>query len=59
MAAGSLFGALSALGGLYIAWYADVSPSAAIVLTACGFFLLAFLVAPGRGLLWQRRYQPA
>jgi len=59
MAAGSGFGALSALGGLYIAWYADVSPSASIVLTACGFFLLAFLIAPGRGLLWQRRFQPA
>ncbi len=58
MAIGALVGALSALGGLYIAWYADVSASAAIVLTATGFFFLAFLFAPGRGLLWQRRFTP-
>ena len=59
MALGALVGALSSLGGLYIAWYADVSASAAIVLTATGFFFLAFLFAPGRGLLWQRRFVPA
>ncbi len=58
MAVGALVGALSALGGLYIAWYADVSASAAIVLTATGFFFLAFLLAPNRGLLWQRRGAP-
>ncbi len=55
MAVGALVGILSALGGLYIAWYADVAASAAIVLNATGFFGLAFLFAPGRGLLWQRR----
>ena len=47
---------IAALGGLYIAWYADVAASAAIVLTATGFFALAFLFAPGRGLLWQHRF---
>src|SRR3990170_1467040 len=36
-----------------------VAASAAIVLTATGFFALAFLFAPGRGLLWQRRFAPA
>lgn len=55
MATGALVGALSALVGLYIAWYADVSASAAIVLTATAFFFLALLFAPARGLLWQRR----
>jgi ABC-type Mn2+/Zn2+ transport system permease subunit len=58
MALGALVGAVSAVCGLYIAWYADVAASAAIVLTATGFFLLAFLFAPGRGLLWQRRFVP-
>lgn len=58
MAIGALVGALSAVAGLYIAWYADVSASAAIVLTATGFFFAAFLFAPDRGLLWQARYQP-
>ncbi|MDP2675219.1 MAG: metal ABC transporter permease [Dehalococcoidia bacterium] len=59
MALGALVGAVSAVCGLYIAWYADVAASAAIVLTATGFFTLAFLFAPGRGLLWQRRFAPA
>ena len=59
MALGSLLGALSSLVGLYVAYYADVSASAAIVLTATAFFLAAFLFAPGRGLLWQRRPLPA
>jgi ABC-type Mn2+/Zn2+ transport system permease subunit len=59
MAVGALVGVLSSLGGLYIAYYADVAASAAIVLTATGFFALAFLFAPERGLLWQRRFVPA
>jgi len=59
MAVGAVVGVLSSLGGLYIAYYADVSASAAIVLTATAFFFLAFLFAPGRGLLWQRRWLPA
>lgn len=59
MLVGAVIGALSALCGLYIAWYADVSASAAIVLTATGFFALAFLLAPDRGLLRQRRYAPS
>ncbi len=55
MAAGAAVGALSSLIGLYVAYYADVSVSAAIVLTATAFFLAAFLFAPPRGLIWQRR----
>jgi len=53
MALGSLLGVLSSLIGLQIAFYADVSASAAIVLTATGFFLATFILAPERGLLWQ------
>jgi ABC-type Mn2+/Zn2+ transport system permease subunit len=55
MVAGAVLGGLSALVGLYIAWYADVSASAAIVLTATGFFLAAFLFAPRGGLVWGLR----
>jgi ABC-type Mn2+/Zn2+ transport system permease subunit len=42
----------SGVAGLYIAWYQDVAPSAAIVLTMTALFLLAFLFAPGKGYLW-------
>lgn len=59
MAVGALIGAASALSGLYVAWYADVSASAAIVLSATGFFALAFLFAPRRGILWQAIPRPA
>lgn len=52
MVLGAAIGALASLIGLYIAWYADVSASASIVLTATGVFLLAFLFAPAKGLLW-------
>jgi ABC-type Mn2+/Zn2+ transport system permease subunit len=54
MLLGAAIGALSALVGLYVAWHADLSASASIVLTATAFFLGAFILAPGRGLLWQR-----
>jgi iron/zinc/copper transport system permease protein len=56
MAVGAVVGAASAVVGLYVAWYGDVSASASIVLTATGFFLAAFLFSPGRGLLWQNRF---
>lgn len=53
MALGATLGVLASVVGLYIAWHADVSASAAIVLTATGFFIAAFLFAPGRGVVWQ------
>jgi len=53
MLLGAAIGALSSLVGLYVAWHGDLSASASIVLAATGFFLLAFLLAPNRGLLWQ------
>lgn len=48
MALGATIGALSSLIGLYIAWYADVAASSAIVLTATGAFLGALLLNPRR-----------
>jgi manganese/iron transport system permease protein len=49
----ALFGALSGVIGLYASYYMDVVSGAAIVLTATAFFLLAFLFAPERGLVWK------
>ncbi len=53
MVLGAAIGAAASLIGLYIAWYADLSASASIVLTATGLFVLAFLFAPQRGIAWQ------
>jgi ABC-type Mn2+/Zn2+ transport system permease subunit len=55
MAVGAIVGVLSSLTGLYLSYHADVAASAAVVLTATVFFLLAFLFSPRRGLLWLRR----
>jgi manganese/iron transport system permease protein len=46
-------GVLSSLVGLYFSYYANVASGAAIVLTATVIFLLVFLIAPQRGLIWQ------
>jgi ABC-type Mn2+/Zn2+ transport system permease subunit len=55
MAVGAVIGALSSLVGLYLSYHADLATSAAVVLTATCFFLLAFLFSPRQGLLWPRR----
>lgn len=48
-------GALSSVAGLYLSYYLNVASGAAVVLVATGFFLLAFLFAPGRGVARLRR----
>jgi iron/zinc/copper transport system permease protein len=53
MFVGAAIGVASSVVGLYVAWYADVSASAAIVLTATAAFIVAFLFAPGRGAVWR------
>lgn len=55
MALAALFGALSAVIGLYLSYYANIASGAAVVLVCTGFFLLAMLLAPGRGWLWRLR----
>ncbi len=47
----ALVGAFSSLAGLYISYYANIASGAAVVLTATACFLLAFLLAPERGVL--------
>jgi ABC-type Mn2+/Zn2+ transport system permease subunit len=51
IALSALIGALSSVIGLYASYYLNVVSGAAIVLTATGFFLLAFVFSPRKGLL--------
>jgi ABC-type Mn2+/Zn2+ transport system permease subunit len=53
MALGGVFTVVAALVGLYASYYANVASGAAIVLALTGFFVLAFLFAPSRGLVWR------
>jgi len=53
MAIAAAIGVASSVIGLYASYYLDVASGAAIVLTATGFFLLAFLFAPRRGVAWR------
>lgn len=55
MLIGALLAIIAALVGLYASYYASVASGATIVLTLTGFFVLAFLFAPRRGLLWRAR----
>jgi manganese/iron transport system permease protein len=59
MAVSAAIGALSSVVGLYLSYYLDVASGAAIVLTATALFVVAFLIAPRRGLAWRRRGQRA
>ena len=54
MGIAALVGAFSSIVGLYASYYLNIASGAAIVLTATGCFLLAFLFAPQRGLVWQK-----
>ena len=54
MVLSALFGALSALAGLYLSFYANIASGPAIVLVCTFFFLLAFLFSPQQGLLKQK-----
>jgi manganese/iron transport system permease protein len=46
-------GAISTVSGLYLSFYIDVASGAAVVLVATGIFVLAYLFAPSRGMLWR------
>lgn len=48
----AVISSVCALVGMYVAWYAQLPPSAAIVLTMTIVFLLSFFFAPSRGYLW-------
>ena len=52
MVLSGLIGGFSSLTGLFASYHLNVASGAAIVLTATFIFLLAFLFAPQRGLIW-------
>jgi len=54
MATSAAIGAFSALSGLYLSYYVQISSGAAIVLVCTVLFLLAFLLSPSRGVLRRR-----
>lgn len=54
MVVASVIGVSSAVGGLYVSYYANVPSGAAIVLFAGALFILIFLLAP-RGVIRRRR----
>jgi ABC-type Mn2+/Zn2+ transport system permease subunit len=55
MAVSALIGVVSAVGGLYVSYYLNVASGGAMVLVATAIFLLAFLFAPGRGVVSRLR----
>ena len=56
MALGAATGALSGIIGLYLSYYVSVASGAAIVLVCTGFFLLALLLSPRKGIVWDVLY---
>ena len=53
MLVSALIGVISAVGGLYASYYLNVATGGAMVLVATGIFVLVFLFAPQRGVLWR------
>jgi ABC-type Mn2+/Zn2+ transport system permease subunit len=54
MVLSATIGALSSIIGLYLSFYLNIVSGSAIVLTATGFFLIAFLFNPRQGILRRR-----
>jgi ABC-type Mn2+/Zn2+ transport system permease subunit len=54
MILGAVIGAVSSGLGLYVSFYSSIASGAAIVLVCTAFFVLAFLFAPRRGIIWHR-----
>lgn len=54
MSVGAAIGAFAAIAGLYISYYGNVASGAAIVLVSTAIFLLTFVFAPNKGVLWRR-----
>lgn len=54
MTVAALIGAVSSISGLYLSYYINIASGAAVVLVATMIFMVVFLAAPGRGVVWQR-----
>ena len=63
MAISAIVGCLSSILGLYASYYLNIASGAAIVLTATGFFFIAFLFSKDKGVLRRlakfSHYRPA
>jgi len=53
MAVSAVIGAFSSVAGLYLSFYINVASGAVVVLTATVIFLVVFVFAPQRGLVWE------
>lgn len=53
MALSAAIGAFSGVAGLYASYYLNIASGPAVVLVATAVFLLVFLFAPQRGLVWR------
>ncbi|HUS71157.1 MAG TPA: metal ABC transporter permease [Anaerolineae bacterium] len=53
MAVSAAIGAFSSVAGLYLSFYINVASGAVVVLTATIIFLVVFMLAPQRGMVWQ------
>jgi len=54
MAVAATIGAFSGATGVYASYYLDIASGPAVVLVATTIFMLVFLFAPDRGLVWNR-----
>ena len=52
MVVAAVIGAFSGVAGLYLSFYRNIASGPAVVLTATTIFVLAFLFAPRRGIVW-------
>jgi manganese/iron transport system permease protein len=53
MAIAAVIGAFSGVAGLYTSYYLNIASGPSVVLVATAVFILTFLLAPQRGLLWR------
>jgi manganese/iron transport system permease protein len=58
MVTAAAIGALSSVAGLYLSFYINIASGAAVVLVATAIFVVAFLLAPGRGIIWRLASNP-
>ena len=54
MAVAALIGAFSGLTGVFASFYLDIASGPAVVLVATAIFLIVFLFAPQKGIVWNR-----
>lgn len=53
MGVAAAIGAFSGAVGVYLSFYLDIASGPAVVLVATAVFIVVYLLAPGRGVVWQ------